>query len=149
MNEGGFIDCEIHDGSFAYSRWCFPINNHLYLILEKAKLYTEIIVYITNIPERESPRLYGIILCLSGGVEETASYPSVARVAFRYIGQEKNIRKKYNISEEEDIEHFLKNEIPKYVSPEREADPEIQEIFNAISNTVREDMVPFALRMTI
>ena len=39
VNEDGYIECEIDDSHFRYSGWCFPIQSHLYFILEKTDLY--------------------------------------------------------------------------------------------------------------
>lgn len=150
INEDEYIECEIIDGSFRYSGWCFPIKNHLYIVLEKADLFTEIIVYATNLPDRQPPRLYGIILCLSGGIEETASHPSASKTAFKYIGKEENeIRRQYQIPESVDVEDFLVRNIPSYVDPETEGDPDTRRIFAYMSNTVRDNSIPYALRMTV
>lgn len=147
INDDEYIDCEIIDGSFTYSGWCFPIKSHLYFILEKVPLFTEIIVYATNLPDRQPPRLYGVILCLSGGVEETSSYPSAAKAAFRYIGNDEKARKKYNIDPSENVEDFLKKTIPRYIDPEEEKDEETKKIFKIIANNIIR--IPFALRMKI
>jgi transcriptional regulator with XRE-family HTH domain len=146
INDDEYIECEIWDGSFTYKGWCFPIKSHLYFILEKDPLFTEIIVYATNLPDRKPARLYGVILCLSGGIEETASYPSAAKVAFRYIGEEDDVRKKYNIDVSENLEMYLKKNVAKYVDPYIEEDDDLKKLYKDIENNIPD--IPIALRMT-
>lgn len=143
-----FIECEIVDGSFTYTGWCFPIPNHLYFVLEKKKLFNEVIVYATNLPDRHPPLLYGIILCLSGGVDEHHSFPAAAKVAFRYLGPEDEVRRRYNISPDESTKTYMENKVACYVDPNDEFDPEVREILNNISNVVLPTTIPNALRMS-
>lgn len=149
IRDDGYIDCEIEDGHFRYKGWCFPIKSHLYMILEKDRLFNEIIVYATNLPDRTPPRLFGLILCLSGGVHETSSYPCAAKVIFRYIGRDdKEIRSKYGIKRSQQVEDYLVKEIPRYLNPTDEIDADTRKIFQDISNSIPEDLLPFALRMS-
>lgn len=148
LNEDGFIECSVCDPSFRYDGLCFPIKSHLYLMLEKAHLYNEIIVYAMTLPDRQPPSLFGIILCLSGGVDESHSYPCAAKVVFRYLGKTGDLRRHYGLAESEDVEAFLVREIPKYLDPEdADADPALKEVVGDISNVVGESRVPAALRM--
>jgi len=146
INDDDYIECEIIDGYFTYVGWCFPIKSHLYFILEKVPLFNEIIVYATNHPDRKPPRLYGVILCLSGGLDETASHPSAAKVAFRYIGKEHDVREKYNIDSSENLEEYLKDNIAKHIDPDMEEDGDLKRLYKDIENNIPD--IPFALRMT-
>lgn len=147
VNEDTFIECEVEDSIFRYKGWCFPIKNHLYLVLEKENLYNEIIVYATNLPDREPPRLFGIILCLSGGVDEMHSFPCAAKVAFRYIGRSDTIRQKYGLPRNIDIEDWLVRNIPGYVDPNSaDLDDDTKRIIESISNVLVPGVVPSALR---
>ncbi len=144
INEDGFINCEIIDGYFSYVGVCFPIKGMLYFILEKDELYNEIIIYATNLPDRKPPKLNGVILCLSGGVDEMSAYPSASKVAFRYIGRHEDIPKLFNVDGE--IEAYMKKNMPAYLRPDEDREPENLEVYNAIDNRISEDTVPFALR---
>jgi len=143
-----FIECEIIDGSFTYTGWCFPIPNHLYFILEKKDLLNEIIVYVTNLPERQPPRLYGVILCLSGGVDEVHSCPAAAKVAFRYLGNDDAMRRKHGLGPAEDVPAFMAQHVPTYIDPAEKHDVETREILDVISNIVVPGTIPSALRVT-
>jgi|SRR6185295_1335675 len=149
VSDDEYIECEVIDGAFIYKGWCFPIKGHLYFILEKEKLYNEIIVYVTNLPDRQPPKLYGIILCISGGVDETITFPSAAKVAFRYIGKDTDsVRKQLGIDSSLDVEEYLKQTIPRYIDPDTEDDDELKRLFTEIANEIPADKIPFALRMT-
>lgn len=128
---------------------CFPIKNHLFIILEKDKIFNEIIVYSTNLPDRNPPKLYGIILCDSSGTETVVSTPCAAKVMFRFLGRtDEEIRQRYNIGKrEKNVEEYLKRIVPKYIFPEEETDPEIKQILSDISNTIEVGSIPSALRM--
>lgn len=144
-----FIECEIVDGLSTYTGWCFPIPNHLYFILEKKQLFNEVIVYATNLPERIPPRLYGVILCLSGGVDEHHSFPASAKVAFRYLGSENDIRKEYGLEQNINVRAFMEEKVPRYIDPTDEAvGSEVKEILSVIHNVVLPTTIPNALRMT-
>lgn len=144
VNDDCFIECEIIDHDFTYAGHCFPIKNHLYLMCEKTKIFNEIIVYVTNLPDRIPPKLFGLILCLSGGVEGTRSVPSAAKIAFRYLGKDESaLREHFAIAPEVDVETYLRRTIPKVVDPCHEPDP----LFAEISNAIATDAVPFALQM--
>jgi hypothetical protein len=149
VNEDNFIECEIDDSIFRYTGWCFPTGRHLYFVLEKSKLFDEIIVYTTNRPDRMPPKLYGIILCLSGGVDETNAYPCAAKVIFRYLGSEAAVREHYGLNKKQNVVEALRKSIPGYVSPNDERlDEESQQIIKDISNVVDPSVIPSALRMT-
>ena len=149
VNSDGFIECEIADGAFTYSGSCFPIKNHLYFILERVTLVTEIITYITNWPERQPPRLYGIILCLSGGIQETSSYPAAAKVAFRYLGRDSDVRRNFKLKKGEDVDTFLRRTVPSYLDPDTELDADMRQIVHDIDNLIPAGSLPSALRMTL
>ena len=144
INEDGFIECEVIDNYFKYIGVCFPIKGMLYFILEKDELFNEIIVYATNLPDRKPPKLNGVILCLSGGVDEMATYPSASKVAFRYIGRHEDIPKIFDV--DGDVESYMKKNIPAYLRPNEDTEPENLEVYKAIDNRISEDSVPFALR---
>jgi hypothetical protein len=155
-NEDNFIECEIVDGHFKYIGYCFPVWNQLYFILEKYQILNEMIVYCVNRPDRYTPVLYGVILCVSGGVEKSMdAYPSSARVAFRYLGKScaevmRNCCEevKPHIDEnEENLESKLLKVIPKYIFPEEVEDASIIELLNRIRNDITSDQIPLALRM--
>lgn len=149
IDEDGYIECDIIDTTFNYSGWCFAIKGHLYLFLEKDELLNEVIVYAFNQPDRQPPMLFGIILCLSGGIDDTHAFPSAARVVFRYIGKDATaLRQRYSIDPSQDVDAFLRSNIPAYIDPETETDPEVRQILDDISNAVEPDAIPFALRMT-
>lgn len=144
-----FIECEIVDGGSTYTGWCFPIPNHLYFVLEKKELFNEVIVYATNLPDRRPPRLYGVILCLSGGVDEHHSFPAAAKVAFRYLGSENEIRCKHNLETNESVRAFMEKTVPGYVDPNDDTvEPEVREILASICNVVLPTTIPNALRMS-
>lgn len=145
-----YINCKIIDGAFTYVGHCFPIKTHLYFILEKQRLSNEIIVYTTNLPDREPPKLDGVILCLSGGIDETVSYPSAAKVAFRYLGKNAEEIKSFypEISGcDENLLTELSNLVPGYLDPETSESTRNLEIINTIDNSLSINDIPFALRM--
>jgi hypothetical protein len=150
LTEAGLIECRIEDGAFTYLGWGFPIQgNHMYFILEKDKLLNEVIVYVTNRPDRQPPKLYGIIMCLSGGIEddEMHQYPCAAKVAFRYLGKEDAVRETYKLKPNIDVHAFLKAKA-SYVDPRgKDLDDEERQIFKVISNVIPAGQVPSALRM--
>lgn len=145
INEDGFFECEIVDNYFSYVGVCFPIKGMLYFILEKDELYNEIIVYATNLPDRKPPKLNGVILCLSGGVDEMSAYPSASKVAFRYIGRNEDIPSMFDV-QEEPIESYMKKNMPAYLKPEEDTEPENIEVYKAIDNCISAESIPFALR---
>ncbi|NJN61719.1 MAG: helix-turn-helix domain-containing protein [Coleofasciculaceae cyanobacterium RL_1_1] len=147
INSSGFIECEIIDSSFRYFGVCFPIKGMLYFILEKDELFNEIIVYTTNLPDRIPPKLNGVILCLSGGVDELSASPSASKVAFRYIGKSEEIHNLFNIGTLSPDEYMRKN-IPAYLSPKTDIEPEMLEVYKAIDNQIAKDSIPYALRAT-
>ncbi len=149
ISEDDYIECQVIDTTFHYSGWCFAVKGHLYMALEKDDLLNEVIVYVFNQPDRYPPMLYGVILCLSGGVDDTHSFPSAAKVIFRYIGKDQDeIRRKYDIDDSLDVDAFLKSSIPSYIDPGEKNDPDIEQIIEDISNTIDPNAIPFALRMT-
>lgn len=145
INEDGFIECEIVDNYFSYTGVCFPIKGMLYFFLEKNELFNEIIVYVTNLPDRKPPKLNGVILCLSGGVDEMSTYPSASKVAFRYIGRSEDIPRIFKINDES-IDSYMKKNMPAYLKPEEDIKPENIEVYDAIDNRISIDSIPFALR---
>jgi transcriptional regulator with XRE-family HTH domain len=148
VNEDAYIECELKDVAFSYSGWCFPIKNHFYIVLEKDRLFNEIIVYATNLPDRQPPKLYGIMLCISGGVDDTHAFPSAAKVVCKYIAKDKEeVRAIYKLADSVNVESFLREKVARYLDPEDEEDSEIKKIAADIANNIDDDMVPFALRM--
>jgi hypothetical protein len=115
------------------------------------------IFYCTNKPDRHPPKLFGIIQCVSGGVEETVPYPSAAKVVFRYLGRTvseirsnaaSDIRATLESSNaEEDLAGLLKKAVPRYVYPEEETEKEILRILEIIDNQMPVASLPNALRM--
>ncbi|KAA3595826.1 MAG: hypothetical protein DWQ06_16540, partial [Calditrichaeota bacterium] len=146
INDDGFIDCEIIDNYFHYVGVCFPIKGKLYFFLEKDKLFNEIIVYTTNLPDRTPPILNGVILCLSGGVDDMSSYPCASKTTFRYIGKKEEIPDLFNIGELS-IDDYMRKNMPAYLIPEKDTEPENIEVYKTINNHIGENAVPFALRM--
>lgn len=144
VNEDGYITCEVTDAAFHYQGWCFPIKGQLCFLLEKSKLWNEIIYDVTNLPDRIPPRLSGIMLCISGGVDENHSYPSAARVAFRYLGKAAHdVRQTLSLKNNETIDGYLQKSIPKVLKP-KDVD---KMILGKINNHIARDAVPLALRM--
>lgn len=145
VNDDLFIECRVIDSAFSYAGYCFPIRGHLYFILEKENLFNEIIMYITNHPDREPPVLKGIILCISGGVHGVAANPSAAKIIFKYLGYtHANIRKTFPDTPGERIEEYLVKNVPQYIS----SDVSDDYILDAIDNQILHEDLPFALRMT-
>ncbi len=146
INDDGFIECEIIDNYFKYVGVCFPIKGMLYFILEKDDLFNEIIVYATNLPDRTPPKLNGVVLCLSGGVDEMSAFPCASKVVFRYIGKDEEIQNLFDIGDETADDYMRKN-IPAYLDPEIDTEPENLDVYREIDNHIPRDTVPFALRM--
>ena len=120
LGQDMYMSCTVHDRFFSYKGVCFPIKNHLCFALEKDRHFNEIIFYLTNLPDRDPPKLNGIILCLSGGVDEFSTYPAASYVAFRYIGSDREtIAKHYPSLREGDSDLLadLREIIPGYVEP--------------------------------
>lgn len=150
VNADGFIECEIIDSNVTYVGWCFPMKSHLYFILEKDRIFNEIIVYCTNLPDRFPPRLYGIILCLSGGVDEIRTSPAGAKCAFRHIGDSDAVRRRFNLGRSADARgHLIElNKTSYYIDPEDPAlDSDTKQILNDINNVLSPTAVPAVLRM--
>ena len=150
INQDQFIECEIIDGFFHYVGWAFPIAGHLYFVLEKSEdLNNEIIMYATNHPDRKPPRLFGVILCVSGGVEATHKFPSASLCAFRYLGSSTEMLRRRKVDSVKALDEILRKEIPTYVDPKDPSlDADTREIVGTISNLIGPDTVPSALRMT-
>lgn len=155
VDESGCIGCKVVDGSSVYVGSCFPTQGpHLYFMLEKDKIFDEIIVYMMNRPERvKEPLLNGIILCSSGGVQDMIAVPSAARVAFRYLGKNIEAVKKaipgFKLKRGQGLEEALIETIPGYLDP-RDITRENQRYYEAkrvIDNEIVSSQIPFALRM--
>lgn len=151
VDDDFFITCRIIDGMFEYIGYCFPMpKGHLCFILEKVYLHDEIIMYVTNRPDRSPPKLNGVILCQSGGVSELAAYPSASLVAFRYLGPDIDSAKVFypGINDAADLADRLKG-VPGYIDPNDSSLPaRYHEVIRTINNTILPNAVPFALRMT-
>lgn len=150
VNSDGFIECEIIDSNVTYIGWCFPMKAQLYFILEKDKIFNEIIMYCTNLPERFPPRLYGVILCLSGGVDELHTSPAAAKCAFRYIGDEEAVRKRFHLKRRADVRASLiqRNKTQYYLDPkDPRLDKDTRQIFRDITNVLKPSDLPAVLRM--
>lgn len=154
----GLMPCRVLDGSFTYEGSCFPIHNaFLYLMLEKAHVQDEIIVYLVNRPERERDvELDGIILCTSGGVHDKVAVPCAARVALRHLGatREDMIRRYPRMKDvsPENFEKELRQQVAGesgYLEPDtiKPSDARLQAVMALIDNTIRSRQVPFAMRM--
>jgi len=147
VNEDGFIECRVLEEDIYYKGVCFPIKSHLMFILEKELIYNEIIVYCTNLPERNPPMLYGVLLCLSGGVHEMYTYPASSKVAFKYIGSKNFVKERYGSDDFSFIEKTLKDEFCGYVDPDTVTDDEVVFIINNIKNIITEYDIPSAITM--
>jgi hypothetical protein len=126
--------------------------------LEELTFKNEMMVCCTNIPDRHGATLYGMLLCVSAGIEEdTASYPASAKVAFRYLGRTieeitqnctADVRKQ--LEPKMGLEENLKKLIPKYLYPEDwNQDETISRLVKNIRNEITSDQIPLALRMEI
>lgn len=154
----GLMPCRVLDGSFTYEGNCFPIHNaFLYLMLEKAHVQDEIIVYLVNRPERERDvELDGIIMCTSGGVHDKVAVPCAARVALRHLGATReDMVKRYPKMKDvppENFEKELRQQVAGesgYLDPDaiKPSDTRLQAVKALIDNTIRSRQVPFAMRM--
>lgn len=148
MDEDAFFPCSVVDGHFEYSGIAFPITGKLYFILEKDMPRNEIIFYAMNLPDRIPPVLFGIISCLSGGVDATHAFPSAAKVVFRPLGDAQAVRQRYGLAKDADHEQFLRETVPRYIDPEQVQDSDTLEIIKDIDNTLSAEARPLALRMT-
>jgi len=159
INDDNFIECDIIDGFFSYTGYCFPVLNKLYFILEKVDLGNEMMVCCMNIPDRRhGATLYGILLCVSGGIEDdTASYPASARLAFRYLGRtvEEVARNcaadiRSQIESASTLEKNLKESVPKYLyEKDWNVDETISRVVENVRNEIKAEQIPFALRMEV
>lgn len=155
INDDNYIECRIIDGHFEYSGVIFPVVQHLYFILEKEKFFNEVIFYMTNLPDRTPPILRGIIGCLSGGVNDSRSYPSASKVAFRYLGKSgEEVRNIYPDAPDggQALQQYLEGVVPSYITREDITSGTLSETamieIDAIDNTLDSTAVPFALRST-
>ncbi len=143
--DDGLIPCYIRDVMFEYEGHCFPVENHLYLMLEKRRIFNEIIVYMLNRPQTYPPRLEGLILCKSDGDNQFSSIPSAARVSFRFLGSTEDLGEPKHAHGPR--RHQLAQTIPAYVWESDLELPEQRDILGRIQNVVDEDELPNALRM--
>lgn len=122
------------------------------LILEKDKLFDEILVCITNRPDRAPPFLRGICLGLSGGLDEMHSAPASGKIAFRYLGRTAADQHAEfgDAPEEPELEKHLARATPRYISKSELARLSPNELaqlqIHRLDNTVAGDAAPFALR---
>jgi hypothetical protein len=153
VDENNFITCRIYDVHESFSGIIFPVLNHLYFILEKDRLFDEIVVCITNRPDRAPPFLRGICLGLSGGLDEIHSGPAAGKMAFRYLGKTgADMQAEIgDTPDEPELEQHLVRTVPRYISkPElaRMSERERARLqINRLDNTVAADAAPFALRV--
>jgi hypothetical protein len=153
IDENSFITCRIYDVHESFSGIIFPVLNHLYFILEKDKLFDEIVVCITNRPDRAPPVLRGICLGLSGGLDEMHSGPAAGKMAFRYLGKTAtDMQAEFgDMPDEPELEQHLVRTVPRYVSKSEVARLTPGELsrlqINRLDNTVAADAAPFALRV--
>lgn len=152
IDENNFITCRVYDVTESYSGIIFPVLNHLYFLLEKDRLFDEIVVCVTNRPDRAPPLLRGICLGLSGGLDEMHSAPASGKVAFRYLGRTgAELRAEYgDAPDEPELERHLARTLPRYISRSELAHLSQSERaklqIHRLDNTVAADAVPFALR---
>jgi len=152
IDENNLLRCEMVDVNFAYSGVIFPVLQHLYFFLEKDRLFDEVSVFLTSRPDRAPAVLRGILLGLSGGVDEIHSYPGASKVAFRHLGKNANeIRAHYPDCppEEAEVRAYLESNIVGYISRDEldnlpEDDPLRLQILR-IDNEVDADSIPFVL----
>jgi|CZKV01.1.fsa_nt_gi transcriptional regulator with XRE-family HTH domain len=147
VNEDGFMECRIFEEDLFYKGVCFPMQNQLMFMLEKELIYNEIITYCTNLPERFPPKLYGVLLCLSGGVQGVGvhTYPAAAKVAFRYIGNKAFLEPRYPGCDMKAIEDILRKEFCGYLDPVTVEDTEVKQILENISNIIEKNDIPSAI----
>jgi hypothetical protein len=152
IDDNNFITCRIHDVHESYSGVIFPVLNHLYFFLEKDKLFDEIVVCITNRPDRAPPFLRGICLCLSGGLDEMHQAPASGKIAFRYLGRTAaDLGPEFGeLPDEPSLEQHLVRALRRYITkPELAAlsESELARLqIHRLDNTVAPDAIPFALR---
>ena len=72
INQDNLITCRARDVMCTNTGVIFPVIGQLYIMYEKDKVFNEIVVYLTNRPDRSPPVLRGLVLGLS------ASEPSVS-----------------------------------------------------------------------
>lgn len=146
-DDNGMLSCTVEDKHFVYRGWCFPIQYHLYMFLEKERIFNEIIVYMLNRPDRYPPRLEGLILCKSDGEDPFSSVPSAARIALRYLGSEQELLTARGVASSEELHSLLVSEVAGYVARD-DVSPEVQrEVFDRIRNDVAPDELPNALQL--
>ncbi len=153
LDVDNYVQCRIFDGRFQYSGVVFPVVQHLYFVLEKERIFNEVIFYITNCPDRTPPSLRGVIGCLSGGGNDSRSYPCASKVAFRYLGRTaQEVREVYPEAPEGEaaLDDFLRRAVPRYLSRAEVQGGGLGEAARreiaAIDNAIGPDAVPFALR---
>ena len=147
-DEDDIIPCTVTDAFFTYTGWCFPVQHHLYMLLEKDRLHNEIIVYMLNMPQRFPPRLEGIILCKSDGGDAFSSIPCAAKVGLRLLGTPEELRQSLNIPEGDDLRKALAQRVAGYVSKEELELDEQKQLLSRLSNAIGTEDLPNALRMT-
>lgn len=147
-NRRNVLPVTIVDAYFRYHGWCFPVQHHIYMFLEKQRLLNEVIVYMLNTPHRIPPRLDGLILCKSDGENGFSSVPSAARISFRFLGSEADLMQIEGVSSPNELRDILESRVPGYVTPDGNHDQELNAIFARIRNTVTDDQLPHALRVS-
>jgi hypothetical protein len=147
IDPNNLLRCRVTDVNFAYSGVIFPVLQHLYIFMEKDRLYDEVVVYLTNRPDRAPPVLRGITLGLSGGVDELHAFPTASKVAFRFLGRTaQEVRRHYPDAPEAFLAtkivcYLTRNELDQ-MPPEEKARLQVARI----DNRIEPDAVPFVLR---
>ncbi|QIL02612.1 hypothetical protein G7078_07295 [Sphingomonas sinipercae] len=152
-DEAGLLPCTVHDVNFTYRGVVFPVMSHLYFMVEKEHLFDEVVVYLTNRPERAPPVLRGISLGLSGGVDEIRSHPTASRCTFRYLGRtaaDVRIRFPEAPDDETDLLDFLRREVPRYLTQAELAELSTEQLaalqVSRLDNSVPPNAIPFVLQ---
>lgn len=153
VDTNNLLRCRLTDVNFTYSGVIFPVLQHLYMFLEKERLYDEVCVYLTNRPDRAPPVLRGITLGLSGGVDELHAFPAASKVAFRFLGGTiEEIRRHYTDAPEapDALEAFLAAKVARYITRQELDRLPAEELarlqISRIDNGIGPDAVPFVLR---
>lgn len=142
------LPCTVTDTYFTYRGWCFPVQHHVYMMLEKERILNEIIVYMLNTPQRIPPRLEGIILCKSDGEDAFSSMPCAARVGLRFLGSSIDLMRARGLHDAEELHAALVAEVAGYVRLEDLDNDAQRDLFKRVANVIAEDQLPNALRMS-
>ena len=140
-HRNGYISCQVTDGHFSYSGFCFTYAGGLVQwLLEKDVLYNEVLSYMTTRPERTPPVLLGLMICTSGGVDTVAQLPAAAKVSMIRLGDASAVADQLGIAPSK-VRDVLRRHIPRYLSTSDVP----RWVRSAVSNVIASTDAPSAL----